>query len=101
MRDRPGWIWPRQIVSKWRKQLYRVISDEFVWDEDGEGAGVDEALSFGAAIAPVLRPREAAQSSSVVKGGLFIGVTRLPAWLLTLPAVAVPARSSFEQSIAG
>ena len=72
MRDRRGWIWPRQIVSKWRKRLYGVISDEFVWDEDGEGAGVDEALSFGAAIAPVLRPREAAQSSSVVKGGLFM-----------------------------
>jgi hypothetical protein len=63
--------------------LYRVISDgfvwdEFIWDEDGEGAGVDEALSFAAAIAPVLRPREAAQSSSVVKGGVFIVLADSP-----------------------
>ena len=66
-----------------RYPLYRVISDEFVWDgfiwdEDGEGAGVDEALSFGAAIAAVLRPRKAAQSSSVLKGGLFMVLVHSP-----------------------
>jgi hypothetical protein len=66
-----------------RYPLYRVLSDEFVWnefiwDEDGEGAGLDEALSFGAAIAPVLRPREAAQSSSVVRGGIFIVLVDSP-----------------------
>src|ERR1700758_1155014 len=60
-----------------RYPLYRVLSDEFVWDEfiwdeDGEEAGLDEALSFGEAIAPLLRPREAAQSSNVVRECVFI-----------------------------